>query len=446
MTRRGENFALGLTTIALLALVLGTVLFLYPALRGGGRAVEIHFRHEDGMAPLKAGSMVLLADAVDVGRVRSVQIREYPATASQPARTVFVVAAEIREDVPLYGECRITTNQPAIGGSGYLSILRVGTPGKPLKEPIEGLPPQTFQAAIGTLSGELPKVSRFIDLLSAAADPEVEGSVLHKMLVSLDDLNAMTGELRTQLRPQEQQALLYKVHAILDELNLTTAALRGELVGGDEGNLLAKVHLGLDRLGEGLAEATAMLKEGRPLVRDTLASVEHATRTIDQEVLADLEAQLDPNDPASLLAKIHVSIDCLNASLEDLHAITTAGEHMLARNRPALERTVGNLKATSAELLHGVQELALNPSRLLWGPGSQRGKQQLAFLAARSFAAAASDLDDAAEHLEGVLQTLPPSGQFSETEAEELRQIRAAVRATFERFQQAEETFWEELK
>ena len=277
MKQHKHDFALGLAAIIFLALFLATVIFLYPALRTGGRVVRIQFRHEEGLSPIKAGSPVLLGDSLDVGQVRSVwidQVNDTKAGGGQ-ARTVFVVEAVIRKDVPLYGNCEITTNQPAIGGNGYVCIQNVGTPDVPLVQPIQGLPPQSFSAILGTLSRRLLSEGGLIDQLTKAVDPEGEKSVLHKLLVSLDDVNAMTRELRVQMTPSEQEALLHKIHLVLDNLNSTTAALRAELAGGNDAALLGKVHTALEHLDAGLTEATAMLKESRPLVHDTLASVEH---------------------------------------------------------------------------------------------------------------------------------------------------------------------------
>jgi len=448
MKRRKNDFALGLAAIVFLGLFIVTFIFLYGRLPGQGRVVTIQFRHEDGMAPLKVGSAVMLAGSVEVGRVRDVRIEEVPDTQQRTngPRTIFVVEAEIDQEVPLYGNCRITTNQPAVGGSGYVSIVNVGIPDVQLVEPIEGMPPQSLAAAIGTLSRELLAEGGFVDQLNKAVDPEAEGSLLHKVLVSLDDVNEMTRELRTQTDPEQQQTLLHKIHLVLDNFNATTAALRAELARDGQPTLLTKVHAALDRLGDGLAEAAAMLQENRPVIRDTLASVEHTARTVDADMIAVLRAELDPANPNSMLGKVHVAMDRTNASLANLRTMTSEGERMVVLSQPALERTLGHLQATAEHLEQASLEVLLNPSKLLIAPARQREDRLLVFQAARSFAEAARQLDNATGRLEAVLKTLPATGETADTDAEEMRSIHDAIRAAFERFQRAEETLWQEMK
>lgn len=446
--QRQQDFALGLTAIVFLTLFVGTILFLYPMFQATGREVVIHFRHEDGMAPLQPGSAVILGGSLQVGRVVDVHVEEVP-DVQQPGghpRAVFVVRTEIDHNVPLYGNCQITTDQPAIGGSGFIAITDVGTPDVLLQQPIRGLPPQSLSAAIGTLSRRLLAEGGLVDDLSNAVDPNTEGSVMYKILASLDDLNAMTRELRVQLSPGDQQTLLSRLHRVLDDLNATTASVRQQMAVGDDAALLAKVHVALDRLSIALAEATAMLQEDRPLVLQTLTSVAHAAETVDQQILANLRGELDAANPTSLMGKLHTAMDRVNGSLSDVQAMTADGGRMVALSRPVLEKTLGNFQAMSEQLRLASQEVLLNPSKLIWGPSRQREEQLLVFQAARNFAEAASQLDDAAGRLEAVMKTLPADGQAGPTEKQELLAIHDAVRAAFQRFERAEQVLWDQLK
>ena len=321
---RNQDFVLGLTTLVVIALLVSTVLFIYPLLRGGGREIVVYFDHERGMAPLKEGSPVILGGALTVGSVTHVEIHQIEPTAQSGRKhpeTVFAVRAEISPDVPLYGGCKITTDQPAIGGSGSVSILHVGVPGRELEQPIHGLPPQSLAAAISTLSRELLKEGGLVSQLNKAVDPEAPGSVLHKVLRSLDDVNAITASLRTEMNDNEQKALLGKIHASLDDLNGMTHILRGQMRPDNDAALLGKVHVALDHLAEGLSEAVATLKEDRPLVREALTSVRDVARSLDTELVASLRRELDSADKTSLLGKVHTGMDRVNAALADLNRL-----------------------------------------------------------------------------------------------------------------------------
>ena len=401
MKARRQDFILGIVAIIFVALFVGTVLFVAPSLREDTRPIVVQFRHEDGLAPLKSGSMVLLSGALEVGHVTDVEYREVD------GHTLIVVAAEIVKSLPLYGDCEITTDMPLVGGAGTMVIVNVGTPGVKLPNgPITGAPPQGM-AAFASVSRRLTAQGGLVDRLDRMLDPDAEGSLLNKVMLSLADVNAMTMELRTQLSAEEQQTLLGKLHLILSDLNATTSAVREQLQVDSSASLLAKVHTALDTVHSSLSEVLGMLTENRPAVRNTLASVEHATRIIDEEMIAKLRAEFDPESPTSLLAKLHVAMDHMNASLADVQVVAESGKRMLLLNRPEVESIVANAKEMSEELSLGVKELRLNPAKLIWGPPSAQADKLGVLTAARDFAQAATYLDDAAARLEAIMELAP---------------------------------------
>jgi ABC-type transporter Mla subunit MlaD len=448
MKQRNQNFALGLTVIAFVTAVVGTILFLQPLFRASGRDVTFQFRVDEGMAPLKPGSAVLLGGSVQIGRVNEVRVEEVDVEEPQGTvrRSVFLVEAEIRNDIPLYGDANVTTGAPTIGGSGFVLINNVGTPGVELEYPIPGQPPQTFQAAIARLSALLVDEGGLVHNLNEMLDPDLEGSVLFKILVSLSDINVITDELRTQMDPRQRQTLLSKLHRIIDDINNTTTALRSELDAENNEAAIAVIHDALNSLDEGLREAVAMLKENRPLVHDSVANIESTTRTLDENIAAALRAEFDRENPTSLLSKIHVAMDRVNTSLANLNTMTGTGERLLVVSRPTLERTLANFKDMSEQLRLASQEVLLNPSKLIWAPKEDRQEQLLVFQAARSFAEAASQLDNAAGRLEAVLATIPQDGQIDEPVSEEIRSIFQSVKGSFQRFERAEQALWDQLQ
>ncbi|MGD8452676.1 MAG: hypothetical protein PVJ57_12730 [Phycisphaerae bacterium] len=447
MNTRKQDFALGLTAIVFLVLFVGTVLFLASTRHGATRTITVHFRHEEGLAPLKPGSLVLLSGALEVGQVTSVEPLEVPAKSglADERRTVIAVVAEIEERIPLYGNCEISTDMPLVGGSGTMVIVNVGTPDVPLPDgPLQGQPPQGM-AAFTTLTRRLTAEGGLVDRVDRMLDPDAEGSLLEKVKFILTDFNAMTAELRAQLSVSQRQTLLGKIHLILDDLNQTTAAVRGQMQADEEGTLLAKVHVALDTVHQNLRELLATLTENRPLLHETLTHVAHATQVIDEEMIAALRAEFDPSRDTSLLGKLHVGLDRLNTSLADMQEMTATGKRLFVLNRPQIEAVIANAREMSEELTAGSKELRLNPSRLIWGPGKpQEGKLDV-FMAARDFAQAATFLDDAAARLQAILE-LAPEGGGPEASAEEIRRIEESLRDAFSRFERAEQFFWEQMK
>lgn len=447
MKSRHRDFVLGVVVLVFLALFVGTVLFVYPRLGVDTRSITVRFRHDEGVTPLKPGSPVMLSGALQVGKITDVrkELAAIDTPAGRQEQLLIVVEADVEADLELYDNCRITTDQPPVGGGGVLVILDVGGPPAPKAVgPIEGLPPQSLAAAISTLHRRLLGSNGLVDKLEQMIDADVEGSLAAKIARSLDDINTMTGELRVQLNPREQMTLMSKLHGVFDNLNSTTAELRTQVAAEDEAALMAKVHVVLDRLDRGLAEAHAILQENRPAIRSTMVSVEDMTRQLDEELLAAFKAELDRDDPTSLMGKIHTGMDRLNVSLENVVTMTDTGRKLVVLNRPALQRTIENIKDVSDQLRVGVQEILLAPWRLFKPPAGELKKLDV-FVAARRFAEAATMLDDAAARLEAVAAATPAEGQMLAAESE-IRAVQESLRSAFEQFQTAEKYLWEQMK
>ena len=440
-----QDFILGIVVLAFLALFVGTVMFVYPSLHGEMRTIEVRFRHDLGVAPLKVGSPVMLSGALEVGKVVEVGMINAPINtpAGKQEHLLIAVKAEIDANLALYADCQIASDQPPVGGGGVLVILDVGSPPELAPDVIEGLPPQSFAAAIGNLSRRLLGPGGLVERLELMLDMDAEGSLAAKLATSLDDINDITARMSQQLDPQEQATLMAKFHLIVDQIGGISTSLRTEMNAGDQDALLARIHVVLNQIAQGLGEANAMLTESRPLLHSTLTSVESATKKIDEDVLAAFQAELNPSDPDSLMGKIHLGMDQLNASLDNLTVITQTGRKLIVLNRPALQKTIENLKAVSDQMKIGVQEIVLAPWRLLKPPGEEIRKLDV-FDAARRFAEAATVLDDAAARLE-ALQTASAEGEVLAS-PEELQEIRDRLDAAFERFNQAETYLWQEMK
>ena len=310
---------------------------------------------------------------------------------------------------------------------------------------VRGLPPQSFAAAIGTLSRRLLSEGGLVDKLDRMVDDRAEGSLAYKLQASFSDINAITGTLRDQLSPAEQYSLMNKVHRIADGVALLSAELARQTRADEGGSAVAKAHLALDQLAEGLAEVTGLLQESRPLVRDTLGHVAGVAQRLDEQIAPAVAAELNRDDPGGLLGKLHVSMDRVALSMSNVVEMTDTGRRILVLNRPALDRTIGNLKDASDQLRVGVQELLLSPWRLLGAPpASERAKLE-AFDAARRFAEAATYLDDAVARLEARAAAAPAGAARIEAD-EDVRAVQESLQAAFERFRTAEEFFWQKLK
>ena len=441
MSARNQDFVLGAVVLAFIALLIGTVVFIQPSFGGDMRTIEVLFKHDEGVAPIQEGAPVLLSGALQVGKITGVSRREE--TIDARPDLMIIVEVAIETDLRLYEDCQITTDQPPVGGVGQVVILSVGTPGRrelSAGDVIRGLPPQSFAAAIGNLSRKLLGPGGFVEKLDTMVDVNSEGSLMFKIAGVLDDTKAMTATLKGQLDPETQRTLMSKLNVVMDDVAATTASLRGELSAEQGASAVAKLHMILDGLQAALAEANGLLGENRPVISRTLEHLENVSRASDEQLVGLLEKELDPQDPASLLGKLHAGLDALNASLGNVMTITQSGQATIAENTPAIERTLANVKAMSEQLRLASDEIRAAPWRLLYVPPKGERERITVFDAARTFAEAATYLDDAAARLEAVAGRVDGDGEA------EVREILSALRKAFDRFNTAEEFLWEQMK
>ncbi len=448
MKSRRADFVLGLFVLGALALFLASVLFIYPTIGTSVRQIRVRFAHDEGVAPLRPASAVLLGGSVQVGKVRSVgrETATVELDGKTTQRLMIVVDAEIESDLMLYDDCAITTDQPPVGGPGVLVILSVGTPerGPVGAAPIRGLPAQSFAASIGSLSRFLFSPGGFLDKLDQAVDGGEDGSLMNRLLASLEDVNAITRELRTQLTERDAATLLGKIQTIAANLADLSEGLRTQFDAADQATLLAKVLGALDQLQIGLAEATELLEENRPPLRSTVASLQSLSQTLDEQLGTALRRELNRDDPASLVGKIHEGVDRLNRSLDALAVATDAAKRLIVINKPALDDTVRHVNEMSRTLSLASEEIRLAPWRLAYRPSDHETRETRIFEATRTFAAAVDTLDGAVARLR-ALEEAAAAGDGS-VPMEEFEQMRDALRSAFDRFEKAEQFLFERLQ
>jgi ABC-type transporter Mla subunit MlaD len=447
MPSRNQDFTLGLTVIALFGLFLVSFFFLMrsPLLGPAQQTIELHFSLEEGMAPLAKSSPVLLRDAYKIGEVTSIELAS--GDADFPNQPIIVVEAVIDAQIKLYSDCRITTNQPVIGGGGFVSILDVGniTAGEITEDYIRGQRPQSLQAAIGDLSDWLLAPDGFLSRLDQSLSAEVEGSLMQKVMLSLDDINAMTSGLRDQLSAAEQGSLMAEVLTTAENINRLTAALREQARTDNDATVLAKLHVALTSLNETLVDVREIVSDARPKVSETLASVSSMAAQVDEQILGQLRGELNREDSESLIGRIHLALKRADAALENIVTITDAAEQLVILNQPDLDRTIALVAEAAEELTSGINELRTQPWRLLFPPDEKEKQKVVAFEAARLFATAASDLNQITERLEALKRAEQASGKAILTE-QEVEQMRQTLHRTFEKFGQAEQYLWEQVK
>jgi len=419
MAAKRDNYRLGITIIVMFVLFFSCLLFIGSKglFEAEKREFIVRFEAGPAMAEIVPGSRVTcfgqaVGKVLDTGYVKGDDPQD-------PRRTdvqFLEVRATALAELDLRSDAKVLATGPPLGGKGMLEVSSRGVAAEPLAPgvPLYG---QTvgLQAALSQLTTEL----------------DVENP---QGLLSL---------VKLQMDSGDERSLLAKVHHSVEDINVMTGNLARELELMHDTTLLAKVHGGLDKVNVALAEMVELMRDNRPRIDRTLASVEHATEALDTQIVSALAEELDASREASMLAEAHTALARLNESLADINEITSRSERVVVLNAERIDELVENATQASSHLHAGIKDLKLHPWKLLFPPSTAEKEQLHTLSIVRQFADAATRLDDATSRLKALADA--HGGQLAGDDRD-LLEIRAELAASVERFYEAERVLWQEMK
>ena len=330
--------------------------------------------------------------------------------------------------------------------SGKLTIVSRGVgPAVERDQLIDGQPPDDLAAVTRTLASQLDlkDPTSLLAMIKTQLDAADARSLLGKIHAALDDVTSVTESLRHEFNPRERAALIAQLHSILDNANRVTGLLRDEMDSSVDEAMIGKLHVTLNTLNRGLESVAVLLEDNREPVTEAVGHIRETSRIIEQQIAARIAEQLDLANAAGLLAKVHVSVDRLGTSLDDVNEITGAGREVVLLNKEQIIRLIANAKETSDHLKAAIKELRQSPWRIMFPPSADESSQANIFSAARSFSEAAIRLDDAVIRLQALSET---SGAAIERDDPVLLTILGELEQTFTDFTEAEGALWEQLE
>jgi hypothetical protein len=355
-----------------------------------------------------------------------------------------VVSIKVDRGLNLRQDCKVVPEGPLLGGPGRLLIVDRGVGELVVSNLIiEGTASKDLADLTRMLAGQLdPRdPSSLLAQIKAQLDAAEPSSLVHKLNVSLEDINTVTQRVRRELDPQEKEVLISKLHVILDRLNDATGLIKAEVDAANEAGAMARIHVMLDTLKGGLGTLVTLLDENRQPINEAVRHFRSASQIMEEQIAVRLAAQLDPAEAAGLLAKVHVAIDRLGASLKDIQTVASNTRDVVLMNRENLNTMLANMKETSDHLKAASKEIRRNPWRLFYQPTLAEAEQANLHDAARAFSEAATRLDDAVVRL----QSMSRDG-VDGVEAAQLRDLADQLNQTFEGFNKAESALWEQLR
>lgn len=423
MPRRKTNELLaGTLVVAALATLVGIVLWLGASEWLKPRVQEAWFYAPEsaGMLGLAPGSAVQIGD----DRVGSVSRVEYR---PQEARVYYTVVIEKKgAQVHADGKARVSS---AMLGDSSLVVYSRGSSDRPLataEHPIEiegGL--VQAMADLADLAGQFKKMG---EVLMRDLDADRPQSLLAKVHGTAGFLLNASGDIAKVVSLVQAQApsLVNKVQVSADDVNAVTGSLRRQSDPREKDSLVAKVHASAD-------DVNAMSADARVRVKNTLASMEHAAGKIDEYTTKDV---------GEMLLKLRKANDEILNVATNLSDVVAQVRQTVVLHRSDIDAFVSNLTQVSADLKATAQEVRRNPWRLLYKPTEKETQSANIQEAARAFAVGAEQLDAAVARLESLAKANPQGVAAGDPQVQALRKD---LQQTFEKFSVAEKALWKEL-
>lgn len=165
-------------------------------------------------------------------------------------------------------------------------------------------------------------------------------------------------------------------------------------------------------------------REGIKKARTTMEGADKFVKRLNEE-LGDKAAKLLEDGGAALASA--------RDTMEDINAL-------VKEQRPGIRATLANLRLSSEQLRSTLLEVRRSPWRLLYRPDMRELEFELLYDSARSYADAVTNLRQATESLESVLQAKDPR---LAADGQTLDELVKALEASRARYQDAEQRFLE---
>lgn len=380
----------GIFVIGCLIAALAVIIWLGGAsLFSARQEVVFYLPADQGSTGVDEGSFVTINDA-NVGQITSVK-HDWP-----NSRTLYF--AQLDPEAVIHSDAKLEVSSGLVGASDVV-IIFVGSADAPLAD--EGNP---ARLGIGGVAG------------------------------AIKDLEIVAEQMKNEMDRASSEALLAKIHVITD--NLVDASESVMHIGqnvevetdpGQENSLVTKMHASADDINE-------MTADTKPKLKKTMSSV--------LEVSDKVRAYTN-NELATIFLNIRSASTEIYKVAQDFAVVSEEAKGIMLVNRERIDETIDNIAIVSANLKAASKDIRRNPWRLLYQPDKEELQSQNIYDAARAFSNGAEQLDQAILKLAGLAKIYPDGIPAAD---EQLIKIRQQLIDSFTRFNEAEQSLWEELK
>ena len=447
--KKHSELTAGLFVVVGVVLVLGVVLWLGAAdlLRTRGQLVSFYVPMSAGSIGIIKGAEVTLGDG-RIGRI--VEVHADPAN----ARCLYRARLE-RSDIKIKRDAKAMVVS-AMVGQAKVVLVSIGTAAETADEahPVR---------LSGGLDQAMQHVSTLAENLKAASsrlrfelDPNQVASLLAKVhgialeiTAAARSVKGVAGNLQAETSRDDPNGLVGKLHKSAGDVNTATGRLAHQRDPNGKDTVVARVRRAAGNIetetdpnAEGSLVATArgtmseihgMVKDGRPKVDRTLASVAAAAEKIEAYTKKDI---------GEILANLRESNTKILKILSDFAVVSEQAKEIVTLNRDNIDETIDNLAQVSVNLKSAAKEIRRNPWRLLYEPDKKELRSQNLYDAVRAFVDGASQLDQSLAKLR-LLRKIPSDDPAYQ---EAVQKVHKRLLESFGKFTKAEEALWKELQ
>ncbi len=251
---------------------------------------------------------------------------------------------------------------------------------------------------------------------------------------AIKDFKIVAEQIKKEMDREASEALLAKIHIITDNLVNTSQSVMniGQNVEVEtdvalENSLITKFHASADDINE-------MTADTKPKLKQTMSSVVEVT---------DKVRAYTNNELAAIFVNIRSASTEIYKVAQDFAVVSQEAKGIMLVNRERIDETIDNISIVSANLKAASKDIRRNPWRLLYQPDEKELQSQNIYDAARAFSNGAEQLDQAILKLGGLAQLFPEGIPATD---KQLIKIRQQLIDSFSRFNEAEQSLWQELK
>lgn len=431
---RRNNIRAGAFTVTSLAVGFAILITLNSSamsyLFGSFNTYTLVFSLEDGVEGLSPGAEVRVG-GIPSGQVKTIRIAGLDTSDTANTFPHIEVDIEIDRRINLWSNAVAIRTPPVLGTNAWINISTVGGPDQTTLNPTEF---NGKKATVVKTNGGLLTSTPGDGLLTTIVGTS-NANTTQRILDNIKDFTEfvdgpLVDSFNTDVKPA-----LSDIHTIT-----STAATDFPGWSKDVTTTLGSVTDASGKLDSTMDEALATVKDARGGVQN-ITEIVRTNRASINEIIANIDTMtvdgvsITDTVRNTSLVKIDAALDAGTSAITDVAHIIQTVDLELASAIPTVRTFLQDALVAAGELKLATIEIRRSPWRMLYTPKPGELANENLFAAARNFTIAASDMRNAGESFQSILQRFPDT---LESDPDLRKDMESFLADSIARFQEAQ--------